>query len=53
MRTLKYDTKVHSGDFVEIGYYLVNPKMHKKLNLTDNKEATKFNILKTESFIVQ
>jgi hypothetical protein len=55
IRTLKYDTKVHSGEIVEVefGYYLVNPKMHKKLNLTDNKEATKFNILKTESFIVQ
>lgn len=55
IRTLKYDTKVHSGDIIEVefGYYLVNPKMHKKLNLTDNKEATKFNILKTKSFIVQ
>jgi len=54
-RTLKYDTKVSSGDIVEaeFGYYLVNPKMHKKLNLTDNEQATKFNILKTESFIVQ
>ncbi len=54
-RTLKYDTKVSSGDIVEaeFGYYLVNPKMHKKLNLTDNEQATKFNILKTESFTVQ
>jgi len=54
-RMIKYDIKVTSGDIVEVefGYYLVNPKMHKKLGLTDNKEATKFNILKTKSFTVQ
>lgn len=55
IRTIKYDTKIKNGDKVEVefGYYLVNPKMHKKLGLTDNKEATKFNILKTKSFTVQ
>jgi len=54
-RTIKYDTKVQNGDIIEVefGYYLVNPKMLKKLGLMDNKKATKFNILKTESFIVQ
>lgn len=55
VRTLKYDTEVNSGDIVEVkfGYYLVNPKMLKKLNLMDNEEATKYNILKTESFTVE
>ena len=54
-RTIKYDTIVKSGDMVEaeFGFYLVNPKMQKKLNLIDNKEATKFNILKTEFFQVK
>ena len=54
-RTIKYDTKLKSGDIVEVefGYYLVNPKMHKKLNLESSEEATKFNILKTEFFTVQ
>jgi len=54
-RTIKYDTKVQNGDVIEVefGYYLVNPKMLKKLGLMDNEKATKFNILKMESFIVQ
>jgi hypothetical protein len=53
-RTIKYHTKLNSGDIVEVefGYYLVNPKMHKKLNLT-SKEATEFNILKTKFFTVK
>ncbi len=54
-RTIKYDTVLNSGDIVEVefGYYLVNPKMHKKLNLENSQEATKFNILKTKFFTVQ
>ncbi len=54
-RTIKYNTIVNSGDMVEaqFGYYLVNPKMKKRLNLIDNKKVTKFNILKTEFFQVK
>ncbi len=54
-RTIKYDTKLNSGDIVEVefGYYLVNPKMHKKLNLENSPEATKFTILKTKFFTVK
>ncbi len=54
-RTIKYNTKINSGDIVEVefGYYLVNPKMLKKLNLQNNKEATKFNLLKTKFFTVK
>ena len=54
-RTIKYDTMVNSGDMVEaqFGCYLVNPKMQKKLNLIDNNNITKFNILKTEFFQVK
>jgi hypothetical protein len=54
-RTIKYNTNVKSGDIVEVefGYYLVNPKLHKKLNLLNSSEATKFNILKTKFFSVK
>ena len=54
-RIIKYNTAVKSGDIVEVefGYYLVNPKMHKKLNLEQSQEATRFNILKTKYFTVQ
>jgi hypothetical protein len=50
-RTIKYDTILKPSDIVQIefGYYLVNPALHKKLNLLKNKEATKFYILKTQS----
>jgi hypothetical protein len=54
-RTIKYDRKLQKTERVEVvfGFYLVNPKMLKKLNLTDNKEASKFNVLKTEFFEVK
>ncbi len=54
-RAIKYDTVVKTGDIVEVefGYYLVNPKMHKILNLENSEEATKFFILKTEFFTVK
>ena len=54
-RTIKYDTVVKSGDIVEVefGYYLVNPKMIKKLDLQNSEEANKFFILKTEFFTVK
>ncbi|RLA80502.1 MAG: hypothetical protein DRG78_10835 [Epsilonproteobacteria bacterium] len=51
-RTITYDRKLNAGDIVEaqFGYYLVNPKMHKKLKLENSEEATKFFILKTVFF---
>jgi hypothetical protein len=54
-RTIQYNTIVKSGDIVELefGYYLVNPKMIKKLNLENSKEANKFFILKTKFFTVK
>jgi hypothetical protein len=55
VRAIKYDTKLAKGDKVDVvfGYFLVNPKLHKKLNLINNKEATSFYILKTKTFIVK
>ena len=52
VKIYKYDTLVKQGDKVEVefGFYLVNPKMLKKLKLTENEEAKKYNILKTETF---
>jgi len=53
-RTIKYTKNLNSGDIVELefGYYLVDPKVIKKLSLQDSKEATNFNILKTKNFRV-
>jgi hypothetical protein len=55
VRTINYDTAVTTGDNIEVefGYYLVNPKVQKKLNLINNEEATRFNILKRKLFIVK
>jgi hypothetical protein len=54
-RVIKYDTKLNQGDEVEVefGYYLVNPSMHKALDLQKDIEATKYHILKSKSFTVQ
>jgi len=54
-RTIKYNTVVKTGDTVELefGYYLVNPKMIKKLNLQNSEEANKFFVLKTAVFTVK
>ena len=54
-RTIKYNTIVKSGDVVEVefGYYLVDPAIQKSLNLENNKEATKFTILKTQFFTIK
>ena len=51
-RVLTYDFKLQKGDKVEVtlGWYLVNPKAVKKLQLTDEKIATEFHIFKKESF---
>ncbi|MCF6331244.1 MAG: cytochrome c family protein [Sulfurimonas sp.] len=54
IKTYKYNTIVEKGDKVEVefGFYLVNPKMIEKLNLTKSEEATKYNVLKTKTFEV-
>ena len=51
-RTITYQTKLDKGDIVEaqFGYYLVNPKMIKKLKLESSEEANKFFVLKTMFF---
>jgi DNA-directed RNA polymerase subunit RPC12/RpoP len=50
-RTVKYDTPLQKGDtvVVKFGYYVVNPKAAKKLNITD-KSATEFIILTKKRF---
>lgn len=54
-RAVPYTDVIKKGDKVEVelGYYLVNPKALKKLNLDGNKEAEKFTVLKQKSFIVE
>ena len=54
-RTIVYDDKLQSGDKVEvvIGYYVVNPKALKKLNLDGNKELSQFTILKSQYFTIK
>jgi hypothetical protein len=51
-RSVKYDFKLQKGDTVEVGlgWYLVNPKVVKKLGLQDQKVATKFVEFKKERF---
>ncbi len=50
-RVVKYETPLKKGDevIVEFGYHIVNPKVAKKLKITDEK-AVKFTILKKEKF---
>ncbi len=50
-RNVHYDTAIEDGDkvTVEFGYYLVNPKVAKKLNITE-KSATEFILLSRERF---
>ncbi|PHQ65863.1 MAG: hypothetical protein COB99_01530 [Sulfurimonas sp.] len=54
-RVIKFDEVLKSGDKVEVvlGYFIVNPKALKKLNLQDKKEITKFTILKRKYFSVE
>ena len=54
-RVIKYNAKIKSKDiiYVEFGFYLVNPKLIKKLKLQNSKEATKYNIIKKENFIIK
>ena len=54
-RVISYDSKLESGDKLEVvlGFYVVNPKVLKKLNLHNDKELTKFTILKSQYFSVE
>jgi len=51
-RIITYDFKLEKQDRISVvlGYYLVNPKIVTRLNLQDDKQATKFHILKKEFF---
>jgi len=50
-----YAWELKSGDVIiaTFGYYLVKPKALKKFDLKDNKEATKFRVIKKETFTVK
>ena len=50
-----YDYALQKGDILEvtIGYYLVNPKMLKSLDLEKSEVATKFHHFKTEKFEIK
>ena len=54
-RTVSYKEKLQTGDRVEviIGYYVVNPKVLKKLNLDGEKELKKFTVLKSQNFTIE
>jgi len=54
-RIISFERKLESGDEIEVtlGYYIVNPKAVKKLGLEEDKEATKFIILKHEYFKIR
>jgi hypothetical protein len=51
-RSIKRDFKLQKGDEVdvELGWYLVNPKVVKKLGLQDKEVATKYHMFKKEVF---
>lgn len=54
-KSIKYDAALLSGDKIEVqlGYFVVNPKALKKLNLEENEEAQKFTVLKQQHFTVE
>jgi len=54
-RNVKFDEILKAGDRLEVklGYYLVNPKAVKKLNLEKEKELTKFTVLKSKYFDIK
>jgi hypothetical protein len=53
-RVIEFNEMLELGDRVEVtlGYYLVNPKALKKLNLDTHEELKKFTILKTKGFTI-
>ena len=54
-RVVTFNNKLQSGDEIEtiLGFYIVNPKAIKKLNLEDNKELNDFKVLKSTYFKVK
>ena len=54
-RTVEYKTALQKGDSVvaQFGYYMVNPKEAKELELTDHKELTEFIILTKKRFDIE
>ena len=54
-RVIKFANEVKSGDKLEVvlGFYVVNPKALKKLNLQNEKELREFSILKSQYFNVE
>jgi len=54
-REVLFDTKLQSGDEIEttLGYYIVNPKVAKKLEIEEHKELSSFITLKREYFKVK
>ena len=54
-RVIAFDQVLQSGDKVEVvlGFYVVNPKVLKKLNLQDDKELSAFTVLKGQHFSVE
>jgi len=51
-RVINYDFKLQKDDKIEVifGYYTVNPKMIEKLNLQDDEESKKFNVIFSKFF---
>ena len=51
-RIINYDFQIQKNDKIEVifGYYTVNPKMIEKLNLQDDEESKKFNIVFSKFF---
>lgn len=54
-RVIKYNKVLQTGDKVEVilGFYVVNPKVLKKLDLDKDKEISKFTVLKSKNFTIE
>jgi hypothetical protein len=54
-RVVSFNTKLQKGDEIEVivGFYIVNPKVIKKLGLEDNKKLGEFTPLKHNYFIIE
>ncbi|SFV54577.1 hypothetical protein MNB_SV-12-1888 [hydrothermal vent metagenome] len=54
-RVVSFDEKLQSGDEIEtvLGFYIVNPKVIKKLGLENDKKLSEFTALKSSYFSVK
>lgn len=54
-RVIPFKTSLKSGDRVEVtlGFYLINPKLQKKLHLMQEKELVKFTTLTSHEFFIK